>query len=420
MPTSVLVIDPESAGIDLIAELQGREVEVTTWTQDVPYVHSERGEHALDAELVALAKSGDFDAVIAGGESGVSAAELLASVLGHRASDPSFIFHRRDKNGMVSCIREAGLRASRSVVIHDAAELVSALAATGLPAVLKPTNSAGSDLVRVVKTQPEAEEHAAEVLGSTSILGLENHGFVVQEYLDGPQFHINTVVVDGAHLVTEVYSDLFRMVDGAPQLYGGRTYRYDDPQIAGVIDYTIACMDALGVREGSTHSEVRVTADGPVLVEFNGRLMGPCQPTDYFVKAQSYSQATVWADVLAGRAAEARAVVERRDPQVTLGFYMLSAANAGTLTKLDESSLRTLASYRGVFNAPQVGDVVTVENRTTTAEIGIVFLAQNDERQVDDDIKRIKELELAGEIHAVSAMPPSAAKPLAYSRTPGT
>ena len=81
---------------------------------------------------------------------------------------------------------------------------------------------------------------------------------------------------------------------------------------------------------------------------------------------------------------------------------MLSAANSGTLSKLDETALRSLPSYRGIYNAPRVGDPVSVENRTTTAEIGIVFFAYPDERQVDEDIDAVTALEKAGKVHVVS------------------
>jgi hypothetical protein len=130
--------------------------------------------------------------------------------------------------------------------------------------------------------------------------------------------------------------------------------------------------------------------------------MGPCQPTDYFVSAQGYSQATVWADVLTGEISTAREAIVLRDPRATLGFYMLSAANAGRLIALDESALRDLPSYRGIYNAPAIGDEVTIENRTTTAEIGLILLADTDAGQVDRDIEAIAELEASGAIHVVS------------------
>lgn len=402
MPSPILVIDPESAGLDLIAELDRRGAAVTTWTQRTPFVQNVDGTKRPDADLIEMAGAGGFSAVVPGGESGVSAAEWLSAHLRLPGSDPEYIFHRRDKDGMVSRVRDAGIDAARSVLVRNSEDIAAAIEHTGLPAVLKPANSAGSDLVRVVPSLPDANSHAESIFGSTSILGIENQEVVVQEYLDGPQFHINTVVIDGEHLVTEVYSDLFRMIDGAPQLYAGRTYRLDDPRIVDVVSYTLRCMEALGVRQGSSHSEVRVTSRGPILVEFNGRLMGPCQPTDYFVSAQGYSQATVWADVLTGEISTAREAIVLRDPRATLGFYMLSAANAGRLIALDESALRDLPSYRGIYNAPAIGDEVTIENRTTTAEIGLILLADTDAGQVDRDIEAIAELEASGAIHVVS------------------
>src|SRR5690606_12537158 len=139
--------------------------------QEFPFVKSEHGDEVPDSALISFARTGGFSTIVPGGESGVSASEWLSAELGLPASDPTHIFHRRDKNGMVARIRETSLRASVSNVVHDPSAIAAAVEEAGLPAVLKPANSAGSDLVRVVSTLAEAESHAAEIFGSTSILG---------------------------------------------------------------------------------------------------------------------------------------------------------------------------------------------------------------------------------------------------------
>lgn len=400
MPQHVLILDPESAGADLVRELQKRNVAVVSWWQSVPFVLDDpSSDTAPDADLVRLVDSNEFDFIVAGSESGVSAAEWLAARRGLPASDPAFIHHRRDKDAMVARIREAGLRASRSHLVADDQELDIAVADVGLPAVVKPSSSAGSDLVRVTRTLEETRSATAEILRSTSIMKNHNRGAVVQEYLDGPQFHVNTVIVDGEHWVTEVYSNLFRDVDGAPQLYAGRTHDLRYPHIMEIVSYTLSCMDALGVRHGATHSEVRVTRSGPTLVEFNGRLMGPAQPTDYFVGAQGFSQATVLADALSGRTAEAHASMS--GSRQTLGFYMLSAESSGVLEMIDVDSVRSLASFSEISNVPAVGTFVATENRVTTAELGLIFLAHSEPAQVDADISELTRREREGRIHTV-------------------
>merc|ERR1712151_613183 len=48
----------------------------------------------------------------------------------------------------------------------------------------------------------------------------------------------------------------------------------DDPIAQELIKYTRGVLDALGLRNGPSHGEVMMTADGPCLVEMNCRSHG--------------------------------------------------------------------------------------------------------------------------------------------------
>jgi biotin carboxylase len=48
----------------------------------------------------------------------------------------------------------------------------------------------------------------------------------------------------------------------------------EDPRAAILSGYVRACLDALGIVHGPAHSEVMLTADGPVLIETGARLQG--------------------------------------------------------------------------------------------------------------------------------------------------
>lgn len=52
----------------------------------------------------------------------------------------------------------------------------------------------------------------------------------------------------------------------------------DDPTAQQIIDYTVAVLDALEIRNGAAHTEVMFTARGPVLVECGARLGGGQMP----------------------------------------------------------------------------------------------------------------------------------------------
>lgn len=401
--TRILVVDPESSGLDLVSELRRRNVDVTIWHQERPFVLTSRTDTSSPSvDLVKFVDDHEFDSIIAGGESGVSASEWLAARRGLPTSDSALIYQRRDKNAMIEAIANQGVPASQSFHV-DRVEIVRQLAnSLDLPVMVKPANSAGSDMCRTAATWQEAEAITQEILEGTSILGYQNTGAVVQEFLNGDQFHVNTVVIDGKHEVTEVYSNIFRDRDGAPHLYKGRSYRRTDPYVASIVDYALAVNLALGASAGATHTEIRLTDSGPRLIEFNGRLMGPCQPTDYFVSAQGYSQASIYADVLSGNPAGAkRALTARRDPE-HVGFYLLTAFESGTLTSFDDRAVTQVQSYRGIYKAPHLGQKIDLENRTTDAELGVVFFANTDPAKLEADLLQMEYLERNGQIHRVS------------------
>ncbi|BDZ48380.1 hypothetical protein GCM10025867_06210 [Frondihabitans sucicola] len=305
---------------------------------------------------------------------------------------------------MIERVARAGLPTAQSYLVTDVAHVSALQERLRLPVMVKPSNSAGSDLCRAASTWADARAFAADVIDSTSILGNKNVGAVIQEFVEGPQFHVNTVVVDGVHEVTEVYSNEFRFVGDAPQLFAGRTHRHDEEGIAQLVEYVLACLEALGVHAGATHTEARLTCDGPRLIEFNGRLMGPAQPTDYFVAAQGFSQATVLADVIAGEPATARAALGSHPDRQFLGFYLLTAERSGVLVEFDPAPLRALVSFRLLSNAPDLGTEFDIENRTTDADLGLVLFANVDAEQLEDDLAEAERLERAGKIHRVEGV----------------
>jgi biotin carboxylase len=283
----ILVLDPESSGGDLVRALGAEGVDCSTYWQKDPFVRADPFDTTLpESTLVALVDEGAFDAIVAGSEIAVSAAEVLADRLGTATNEPALTFHRRDKNGMLAALSAAGIQVPQNRTVHHVSEVKGLSGHFDLPVMVKPAGSAGSDSCLIADSWPEVREHVAFVLDRPSIMGLPIDSVAVQEYVDGAQFFVNTVSQGGEHLVTDVYSCRFEIVSGSPQLKCGRSFDLDDERVSDIVQYVLLALDALGVRNGAGHTEVRRGAGGPRLIEFNGRLMGPIQPVEFFVAAQ--------------------------------------------------------------------------------------------------------------------------------------
>jgi biotin carboxylase len=145
--------------------------------------------------------------------------------------------------------------------------------------VVKPRGMGAS--IGVVLAREEAEIRAAfHIAEDSSQDGAPPYrgGALVEEYLDGPEISVDAAVVAGECRPMFVarkrvgmfpyFEELGHIVDPADPL---RT----DGQLVALLD---TAHKAIGFGSGITHTELKLTERGPVIVEINGRLGGDLIP----------------------------------------------------------------------------------------------------------------------------------------------
>lgn len=406
-----LVVDPESSGLDLVAALRARGVDVHTYDQVHPFVLDAADSTSRPEDgLIRVGEACRPTHVLAGSESSVSAAEWLAHHLGLPGSPLSSAFSRRNKDGMMQRVRRAGLAHVRSMAVSSVDEVRQRAAEVRFPAFVKPAASAGSDRCRAVASWSELERAVEAVLTSDPIMGVGNEAAVVQDFIDGPQFFVNAVTVAGEHVVTDVFDYRLRVVEGAPQLYAGRSHRLRAPEVTEIVGYVLRCLDALEVKEGASHTEVRLSGRGPVLIELNARLMGPMQPSDVYVTAQGFSQAMVWAAAVTDGVDAARRLVGERVHHDCIGWFLLSASCSGVLRGVDRGLIEALPTFAGLHGVPRLGELIVTENRVTTADLGMVYLVDRDARRVEADLEALTQYEADGALLEIEPCAPGTSR----------
>ncbi|MFJ4674979.1 MULTISPECIES: ATP-grasp domain-containing protein [unclassified Kitasatospora] len=184
----------------------------------------------------------------------------------------------RDKLATRRLLAEQGVAGVGHAHVHGPQEALAAAEAIGYPVVVKPRSLAGSVGVVVA---PDADRlralyHHASDAAYPGLDALD--GLVLEEYLDGPEVSVDSVVRDGEVRPVNVvrkrlgYDPFFEEVGhlAAP-------WRHE-PWAEELVELVTAAHRALGVTTGVTHAEVRLTAAGPRLVELNGRLGGDFIP----------------------------------------------------------------------------------------------------------------------------------------------
>jgi hypothetical protein len=270
-------------------------------------------------------------AVIAASEWGVTAANQLAHALGLPHHLDSRVRDRRDNAAMNHALQEAGLPAARSVYVRDCDDIASALAGFDFPVIVKPVDSAAADGCLICAEPAQVHAAVRAGLGQRNVLGAENPAMVIQDYLDGPQFIVNTVSLGGRHLLSDIHSVRIDQIRQRPVLRYMLLITNLDEQAHVLVAFTRNCLDAVGVREGAAHTEVRMKPHGPRLIEVNARIMGASLQPALYRGALGHNQDDLVAERFTDPAAFAHRFTDPYAPAAAMAMAFLNVAVSGTV-----------------------------------------------------------------------------------------
>ncbi|HEV2780951.1 MAG TPA: ATP-grasp domain-containing protein [Actinophytocola sp.] len=185
----------------------------------------------------------------------------------------------RDKYSARTRLTEGGLLQPGFALTANLAQARIAAARIGYPVVAKPRALGASMGVVLARTERELED-AFQVASDASLVGDEpfRGGAIIEEYAVGPEISIDGAVHKGEYLPMFVarkrtgcypyFEETGHVVDASDPLL-------DDPVL---MDTLARAHRVLGIEDGITHSEVRLTERGPLIIEINGRVGGDLIP----------------------------------------------------------------------------------------------------------------------------------------------
>ncbi len=211
----------------------------------------------------------------------------------------------RDKATTRQRLAAAGVPQPAVGLARTRAEAEEVAGRIGYPVVLKPRNLGGSLGVRRADGPADLADAFAAASGARAEgVPLIDGGILIEEYLRGPEISVDSAVL-GDRVVPMViarkstgpepwFEEVGHLFDAAEPLF-------DDPALT---DALTAVHRALGVAGGVTHSEWRLTAAGPRLVEVNARLGGQLIP--YAGDCQGLDAVRVAVELALGRVPDLR------------------------------------------------------------------------------------------------------------------
>jgi biotin carboxylase len=209
----------------------------------------------------------------------VTATAYVAERLGVRGLTVAGAENCRDKSRSRATLAQAGIAQPGYALVRDLAEALEAADRIGYPVVSKPRGM-GASVGVVQADDPDGLRAAFEVAERARRAGPPAYedGVLIEELLVGPEISIDGAIFGGEyrpfcvarkHLgVPPYFEEVGHLVDAADPLAS-------DPELRALLSHAHR---ALGVHDGVTHTEVRLTERGPVIIEVNARLGGDLIP----------------------------------------------------------------------------------------------------------------------------------------------
>jgi biotin carboxylase len=200
----------------------------------------------------------DVRAVLSFTELGLLPAALLAEGRGLPGVPVATVLRTRDKLLMRRALGAAGVAQPRH----------GRLSASGghdlpYPLVVKPVDGSGSIGVELVEDRAALERRAAA-----------GDALLWEEYLDGPEYSVEAVSFDGAHHVVGVTAKVTTGPPGFVEVEHVAPAPLD-PDVEALIRPEVGrCLDAVGLRAGASHTELRLAGGRPIVLETHTRAGG--------------------------------------------------------------------------------------------------------------------------------------------------
>jgi cysteine synthase A len=313
-----------------------------------------------------------------GGEDTMMLAYEVAAELGKAVNPPRSVALLNDKLAMRTLLRDKGISAVRFAVAQRWQDVSALLADFTLPVVVKPTTLSGSRGTFLLDDPADLP-----VWGDTLAACHYDGPVLVEEYLRGPEFSVETLTVGGEHHVIGVTRKLLGPLPGFVEL-GHLFPEPDTPDTRAVAALAVELLDVVGYRCGPAHTEVIRTEDGPRIVESQARLGGDRIP-ELIELAGGFDMKRGMFAALAGRAP--RPV--RAERVAHIAYLTLPTGVLRSVSGLDD--VRAL-SFVDTLNFPfSVGDVIprTVNSKTRH---GFVVLTGEDATQARDRADQVRAL----------------------------
>lgn len=201
-----------------------------------------------------------------------------------------------NKYAMRLAFEKNGDPSPKSILISDINQLVNK--SFSYPVIVKPTDRSGSRGIYKVE-KPEKLENAVK-------LSLEvgfKHQVLVEEFVEGQEYSVEYISYNGMHTFLAI---THKYTTGAPNFIETKHLEpapIDENLLQNVKKIVTHALNSLDIKNGASHSELKIAKDGTIkLIEIGARMGGDCIGSDLVCYSTGYDFVKMVIDVACGHA----------------------------------------------------------------------------------------------------------------------
>lgn len=340
-------------------------------------------------------------AVIAGSDSGCPLADTIARHFNLPGNDPVTSAVRYRKAAMADQLERAGLPNIPTLEVSDVEQAHDFLSQYDGPYVVKPDIGIGSRGFHRVENTSELSAALADILRSRNAYGDLHRTAVLQPYLEGTEYAVNTIARDRRTVIMDVWKTVKRRI-GEFKIYDLEVLvDPHDRNYQVVTQYVCDVLDVLGVHNGPAHTEVILTADGPVLIETGERIMASVSVAQHST-VFGLSPLNVVADYAFDQIGFERLLqCGYPSPRRAAAMVQMHSELNGVLLAYHNQEIQALSSFYEMDLYISPGGPIEPTRDSYTSP-GLIFLVHDEQAQIKADYDRIRQLEREGRRYALA------------------
>ena len=259
MGMEVVVVDMNPDAIGFREE--GIEKEIIS-TIDIPAILKAAKRHSIDG-IMTLATDMPMRAVAA-----------VAKEMNLIGISTETAVKATNKAEMRKALKEAGVPVPTFYKVSTKEEYLKAvekIKEAGYRCIVKPADNSGSRGIDLLKDyNEETIENAYNYSKESSRSG----DLMIEEYMEGPEVSVETLSVNGVCHVIQITDKLTTEAPYFVEMGHSQPSCHAEMIKKQIEQVAIAANHAIGIENGPSHTEIKVTKDGPKIVELGARLGG--------------------------------------------------------------------------------------------------------------------------------------------------